>query len=147
MKHFSRTRRFGCAAASYARGVTLIELMIVVVIIGILGAIAYPSYQRYVARTHRGAAAACLAQFAQGMERYYTTHLNYEDGDDQMAHGCATEGDLDRFYEIRFRENSVTASAYIVEAVPTDVQNRAERPQCGTLTINQLGVREPQGCW
>lgn len=143
MKLFSKTRRSGYAAASHSRGVTLIELMIVVVIIGILAAIAYPSYQRYVARTHRTAAAACLSQFAQGMERYYTTNLTYVGGDGLIAPGCTTEGDLNRFYAIDFRAGSVTQSAYIVEAVPTDVQTRGERGLCGTLSIDQRGERLP----
>ena len=142
MKHFSKTRRFGYAAARHARGVTLIELMIVVVIIGILGAIAYPSYQRYVARTHRGAAAACLSQFAQGMERYYTTNLSYVDGNDLIQPGCTTEGDLNRFYNFVFPAEP-TQSEYRIEARPTDVQTRAERGQCGTLSIDHTGQRGP----
>jgi type IV pilus assembly protein PilE len=141
MKHSSK-RRSGYAAASHARGVTLIELMIVVVIIGILGAIAYPSYQRYVARTHRTAAAACLSQFAQGMERYYTTNLSYEDGDDRVRPGCQTENDLNRFYNFVFPA-APTQSTFRVEARPTDVQTRAERALCGTLSIDETGRRLP----
>ena len=38
------------------RGVTLIELMIVIAIVALLAAIAYPSYENYVTRSHRQAA-------------------------------------------------------------------------------------------
>lgn len=142
MKHLNKTRRFGYAAASHARGVTLIELMVVVVIIGILGAIAYPSYQRYVARTHRTAAAACLSQFAQGMERYYTTNLSYVDAEEVIAPGCATEDDMGRFYAFAFPFDP-TQSTYRIEAQPTEVQTRAERGLCGTLSIDHRGTRLP----
>ncbi len=46
------------------RGVTLLELMIVVVIIGILAAIAYPSYRQFVERAKRTEARALLLRIA-----------------------------------------------------------------------------------
>ena len=61
----------------YNKGMTLIEVMIVVVIVGILAAIAYPSYQNYVIRANRGAATACLLELSQFMERLYTQNMTY----------------------------------------------------------------------
>ncbi|WP_116812120.1 type IV pilin protein [Steroidobacter cummioxidans] len=147
MKHSRNTRRFG-SAASFQRGVTLIELLVVMVIVGILAAIAYPSYQRYVARTHRNAAAACLSQIAQSLERRYTTNLTYVGAD--INPGCETENDLQRFYTITIPEASLRQSEYVVQAEPTAVQNRAEGQQCGTLSLNHTGTRRSNNnntCW
>jgi len=57
----------------YSRGVTLIELMIVVVIASILMAIAVPSYKAYVLRSHRVEAKTALLDLAGREERYYST--------------------------------------------------------------------------
>lgn len=61
------------AKKTQQRGITLIELMIVIGIIGILSAIAIPSYQNYVIRTYRGQAQADLLACRQAMERFYVT--------------------------------------------------------------------------
>lgn len=59
------------------RGVTLMELMIVVVIIGILTAIAYPSYRQYSARAKRNEARAALLQISTLQERHYLQNHSY----------------------------------------------------------------------
>jgi len=69
------------------RGVTLLELMIVVVIIGILTAIAYPNYREFAARAKRTEAKALLLEIAANQERFYLnanrfgtmTELGYDD--------------------------------------------------------------------
>jgi type IV pilus assembly protein PilE len=133
-----------------AVGMTLVELMVTVGIVGILAAIAYPSYQRYVARTHRNAASACLSQYAQFMERYYTANLTYVDAEPVLP--CRQENSLDDRYEITLRDDSATANEYILDATPVGVQATIDA-ECGTLTLNQIGARTVSGdagtatCW
>ncbi len=134
-------------------GITLVELLVAVGIVGILVAIAYPSYQRYVARTHRNSAAACMSQYAQFMERHYTAGLTYV-GAPIPATGlpCSRENNLDQRYAIGLRAGSVTARAYILDATPRNAQAAIDS-QCGTLTLDQSGARSVTGslgrdqCW
>lgn len=64
------------------RGVTLIEMVVVIVIIGLLASIAVPTYRNHVLRANRGAARAALLALATAQEKFYlqcntyTTALN-----------------------------------------------------------------------
>ena len=59
------------------RGVTLLELMIVVVIVGIIVAFAYPNYKDFVDRAKRNEAKAILLEIAQNQERFYLQNNRY----------------------------------------------------------------------
>jgi len=59
------------------RGITLMELMIVVVIVGLLAAIAYPNYRDFAARAKRNEAKALLLEIAQNQERFYLQNSRY----------------------------------------------------------------------
>ena len=59
------------------RGITLIELMIVVVIVGIMAVVAYPNYREFAARAKRNEAKAALLKIATNQERFYLQNNSY----------------------------------------------------------------------
>ena len=59
------------------RGITLLELMIVVVIIGFLAVIAYPNYRSFVERAKRNEAKAALLKVATNQERFYLQNYTF----------------------------------------------------------------------
>lgn len=137
------------------RGFTMVELVIVIAIVGILTAIAYGSYENSVVKSRRKAAAACVLEGSQFMERYYTTNLRYHQTPAGVVVsfpqlGCDT--DLTGFYNIQLN-GTPTATTYSVEAVPQGAQATKDA-KCGTLRINQLSQKSRTGtiatldeCW
>jgi Tfp pilus assembly protein PilE len=51
-------------------------MMVAIAIVGILFRITLPVYQSQVLKTKRYAAQSCLMEYAQYMERYYTTNTS-----------------------------------------------------------------------
>lgn len=123
-----------------ARGVTLIELMIVVVIVGILAAIAYPSYRGYVLRSHRSDAKIALERMAQTLERCYTnsTPKTYATCPAlaTVIGGTATTSD-NGYYSVTIP--TATATAFSISA--TAVGGQLADSDCRTFTLNNVNTR------
>lgn len=132
--------RDGTPATPRQSGFSLIELMVVVGIIGLLASIALPTYNDHTRKTRRAAGGACALAAAQQMERYYTTQLTYVGG--PTAFVCDSDA-LD-YYTIT--TTGVAAKAFSVTATP---KGKQAGDSCGTLSINQAGVKAPStaGCW
>jgi type IV pilus assembly protein PilE len=130
----------------YMRGVTLMELMIVVVIIGILTAIAYPNYREFSARAKRTEAKALLLEIASNQERFYLNAntfgdmaaLNYPN--DPMITGSGS-------YSVTVTAND--ASNFT--AVATYILGGSEAGRCTDFTIDGRGNKTSTGsignCW
>ncbi|HET6805381.1 MAG TPA: type IV pilin protein [Frateuria sp.] len=153
-------RTLACPAAP---GFSLIELMVVLAIVAILAAIAYPSYTSHLVKAHRVAAAGCLSEYSNYMERFYTTNLSYDktsagvDANDPLpVLGCAAASETGQYYKYDYPADGSTtalaAGSYTIEAAPLGAQ-KARDTQCGTLSIDQTGKREVSGsgtvqqCW
>ena len=140
------------------RGFTLIELMIVVAIIAIIASIAYPSYTESVARNKRSDAKAILLETAGWMERQFTVSSAYNKKGDGNAIDAAAlpypeapKAAGAKAYDIAFVASSPTATTFTLTAAP---KNSMSGDKCGTLTLDQQGVRGVVGgtatvadCW
>ncbi|MDH3748361.1 MAG: type IV pilin protein [Gammaproteobacteria bacterium] len=129
------------------RGVSLVELMIVVVVLGILAAVAYPSYRDFVARGKRNEAKAALLQIATNQERVYLNTNSYTNN--MTALGFPVD---DNF--------PTDSGAYIIDVTFADANNFTavatyqlvdnETGKCATYTIDGRGTRTSAplaDCW
>jgi type IV pilus assembly protein PilE len=135
---------------SYSRrilGFTLIELMITVAVVAILASIAMASYNFAVVKSRRSAAAGCLVERAQFMERYYTTKMTYKGAPKPVQCGS----DVEPHYTLDF-SGTPDGTTYTITAKPKGSQEKADA-KCGTLSINAQGVKGKTGtgsvddCW
>jgi len=130
----------------HLRGITLLELMIVVVIIGIMAAIAYPNYRDFTDRARRNEAKALLLEIAQNQERFYLQNNRYGTLSELGYPGDTVDSDSGAY--------SAT-----IDPVPDSVNFNAvanynlggnEAAKCDTFTIDGRGNKgsAPQGdCW
>lgn len=124
---------------SNQKGFTLIELMIAVAIIGILAGIALPSYFEHLIKSRRVAAAGCMLEKVQFMERYYADKLTYVGGAPAVS-GCDAE--LGDYYTIGI-SGAAGANTFTITAVPQGSQQKDTT--CKTLSVDQAGLRSVTG--
>lgn len=131
----------------YMRGVTLMELLIVVVIISILAAIAYPNYRQYVQRAKRNEAKAALLQIATNQERFYLQNNTYTTDMTVLGFPVASN----------YLSDSGTYVVNIGAADPNDFTATAvyqigdeEAAKCATFQIDGRGAKTSAplaDCW
>lgn len=127
------------------RGITLLELMIVLIVISILITIAFPNYREFTARAKRAEAKAQLLEIATNQERYYLSTSRY-----------GTLSDLGYTEPLVTASGSYTVSIRTnntVEFTATAIYNHtdSELGRCATFTLDGLGNKTSTGsignCW
>ena len=128
----------------YMRGVTLLELMIVVVILGILTAIAYPSYRQFIERAKRTEARALLLRIAVDQERFYLQNNTFGTmAQLQYDEPQITDSDA---YSVTITANSASNFS----ATATYQLGGEEAGKCLTFTIDGRGTKTSlpdTDCW
>ena len=134
------------------KGLTLIELMIVVAVMAVIAAIAYPLYTNQTQKARRADAKVALETIALAQERYYTVNGGYAASlaslqvSTDIQGGSSEEG----FYTLTLTGGGQTFSAS-AEASATEAQG-ADRANCTTFTLDSTGTKSATGgasskCW
>jgi type IV pilus assembly protein PilE len=138
------------------RGVTLIELMIVILILGILTAIAVPSYRKYMIRSQRSEAKIALLQLQTAQEKRYLQQNSYTNDVTGSVAGNPPGLGLSAISETQKYDIAITtfaADGQTYTATATPKYGQADDTDCKNFTINERGVRgnsgtlTPQTCW
>lgn len=119
------------------KGMTLIELMVVVAIIAIIGAVAYPLFTDYVREARRADAISQLLTLQMAQEEYRLRNTSYADLAD-LGTTVTSE-----FYA--FSASNIGSETYTLSATAIGVQ--VNDTECATMTINHNDQRTPAECW
>lgn len=133
------------------KGFTLLELLVVIAIIAILTAIAVPSYQVHIINANRQTARTSLLMAQQMMERHYLRNSSYVGGLSDVADRNAVMQPMPSNTPYTLLPPVTTQSTYTLTVVPPLAM---PDPLCGSLTINQNGIKAVTGaakaavdCW
>ena len=141
------------------RGVTLIELMIVVAIVAIIAAFAFPSYERYVVRAKRAVGQNVLLQVADRQQQFFMDNKRFAANLTNLGFtanpwivddsgNTTVAGDTDAVYSVAL--SNITATTWTATATPINAQG-ARDTNCGNLTLTQAGAKGHSGggdnCW
>jgi type IV pilus assembly protein PilE len=133
------------------RGITLIELMVVIVVVAILGSLAVSSYRSYLLRANRTEATTALLRVQVAQEKFFLQNNRYADNDELAS---SPPGGLGIPRNTPSTNDGIviddyTATTYTAVATAANGQLQ-DVTACRVLSINQDGVRAPgadSGCW
>ena len=118
-------------APNLPKGMTLIELTIVVAVVAILMALAVPSYTQHSLRVHRSEAIRLLLQASICQEHVHANTGHYD------TSRCLPVSEYNR-YQLGYQTAGVQAQSYSATAVPVAAQTA---DACGSLSLDQSGLR------
>jgi type IV pilus assembly protein PilE len=129
----------------FARGITLLELLVVLLVVGILAALAVPAYQRHVMRTNRVEAITALQDLLSAQERFYLRNGRYA-SDAEAAPPASPHYSL----SISLAADGQT---FIATASPLPDSGQVDDDECLSFSVDQRGRRAVGGrggvekCW
>ena len=125
-----------CFAGKTQKGMTLIELMVVVAIVALLALLVYPSYQEHIMKSRRSDGATQLLRLKVQQESYRLNNPSYAT-DSQLTLPASD------YYD--FSVVNVTATTFTIVAIAKGAQ--LADSICQTLAIDQSMHKTPAQCW
>lgn len=137
------------------RGVTLVELMVVITIIGVLAAIAVPGYRRYLIRSQRSEAKISLLAVQTAEEKFYLQNNAYTNnitGAPPAGLGLQAVTETGK-YDLAITTFPADGQSYTATATPRAGGGQTDDSQCVNFTLDERGTRGVSGpygaqaCW
>lgn len=134
----------------HTRGITLIELMVVVAIVGILASIAYPAYTDQMRKTRRSDGQVMLTEMMNAQERFFTNNGAYTTNlvSGGLGYTDAGSGKVDSendYYQITAAVCG--AGIALSDCVLLTATAVGGQVSDGNLSYNSLGVKTPASKW
>jgi type IV pilus assembly protein PilE len=141
--------------SSKQRGLTLVELMVVVAVMAIIATVAYPLYTAQVQKTRRADAKVALQAVALAQERFYTINGSYATAVNALSIDPAVPDSVwqsnqseQGYYAIGLANG--TNQDFTLTATAGGAQ--ADDGDCAQFTINHQGVKTATdggstNCW
>ena len=120
---------------SSEKGITLIELLIVVVIVGILAAVAIPAYTNYLVRARRADAKTALEQVRASQEMFRAERGSYSTSLTQLVTSFGVSANPVGDYNLGFAV--ANANNFTARATPFSSRQSSD----GWLSIDNNGVK------
>jgi len=128
----------------FRRGVTLLELLVVLVVVSVIAALALPAYRQQMIRVHRTEAMIALLELQGAEEKFYLRHHIYTP-DIPLARNT------DRYVLSIAVAND--GQSFIATATPTPEGGQLEDRDCLAFSIDAhgrravSGTRDARSCW
>ena len=124
----------------HMRGITLVELMIVILVLSIIIVVGYPNYREFAARAKRNEARAALLQIATNQERHYLNNNTYTDDLSNLGLANTTTNNIvTETGSYRVRITNANASTYTATA--TYLLGGNEASKCSVFQIDATGTK------
>lgn len=138
----------------FVRGVTLLEILVVLLVVGVITALALPAYRQHMVRVNRTEATSLLYEIAAAEERFHLRHGRYVSdiaGAPPAGLGVAsTSGARHYGFFVAVAEDGQT---FIASATPTREGGQESDGECLVFSLDHRGRRAVSGsretsfCW
>jgi type IV pilus assembly protein PilE len=137
-----------------SRGITLLELLVVLVLVSIVAALALPGYRQQMIRVHRTEALIALLELQTAEEKYFLRHNVYT-GELSAAPpagiGLATASSSNQY--LLSIAVAIDGQSFVATATPNPESGQAADHDCLAFSVDARGRRAVSGtrdvryCW
>lgn len=127
------------------KGLSLIELLIVMIVVGTLSVIAFPAYRQYAMRAQRTDAKAALLRLAAAQEKFFLQNDTYTTNLGAPPAGLGIAQSDHGYYNIGVVPGPAgIGTSFVATAAPAPGSGQFADAACRTFQINETGLRTAQ---